>query len=450
MKNSCVKIYRQSHGAALIIAMLVVTAVSSIAFYASRLTIKELVVMNRQEDSLNAYYLAETGIEEGLMLWRYNHDVEISYRCQTSGDCQTPPTKNTDDPVNIDLGYKLKIWHRNDAGSPEQGTIDQDASFEYDISGLNNLAITCTAGCVDTPGNTYLQALEYFVVDRFNNVGDKGMIVPASGGLTRNISTANAQKLRLRAWGSSKNYTLTAGGGRLDSRYTTIESTGVFGNTQRKLQVKIDRQSGKTLGIFDFMLFGGTEINISGTSGPTPPPPPPPTSSYSSVYTNNVAGESGVQACIKLNAVCTEVFDWSGKDYSCDQSMSSAGYGIQCIKTGIGQSIYVNNNAGESGEQTCSRNSSICANVWDATGMNYICSQSLSSAGYAVQCVKGATGTAYNTNNVASETPEQACKRSDSNGACTNAWDWAGVNHSCTNANDAFSSAGYAVQCIKP
>ena len=255
-----------SPGAALIIAMLVVTAVSGIAFYASRLTIKELVSMNRQEDSLSAYYLAETGVEEGLLLWRYNHDVEISDRCPSSGSCQAPPTENTGEPVKIDLGdnksYKLKIWHRNDADIPEESQIGQDESFEYDISGLSSLSLTCLTGCTDSV-NTYEFALEYFVVTNNNSVGDKGMIVPASGGLTRSIVLTNAEKLRLRAWGNAKTYRLTAAGGSLDSRYTTIESTGVFGDIQRKLQVKIDRQSGKTLGIFDFMLFGGGPSGIN-------------------------------------------------------------------------------------------------------------------------------------------------------------------------------------------
>ena len=250
-------------GAALIISLLVISAVTGIVFYSSRLAIKEIIIMSKMENSMNAYYAAEAGVEQALLMWRHNHNVEYSADCQSPSNCAGAPTESTGQPVEVsmdsDRNYKLKIWHRN-VGSLETGTLDKDESVEYDLTEIESLDITCNSDC-DYDANTYKFALEYYVITNNNEVGDKDMLY-FGGPLTKPIDLTNAKTLRIRSWGDTKTYTLSSGEAKLDSRYTTIESTGQFGDTQRKLQVKINRTSGKVFSIFDFVLFGGTEINV--------------------------------------------------------------------------------------------------------------------------------------------------------------------------------------------
>jgi len=85
-----------------------------------------------------------------------------------------------------------------------------------------------------------------------------------------NIDITGAKRVRIKPWGGDlESYTLTYQSNseerkeKLDSRYTIIESTGYFGNTKRKLQVKIDRHSGQLLGLYDFVLYSG-EGSIEG------------------------------------------------------------------------------------------------------------------------------------------------------------------------------------------
>lgn len=265
MKNILQK--SNQKGAALIITLLMITSLSGIVFYTSRLSIREIKLMNGLQESSGAFYAAEAGIEEGLLMWRYNHDAEFSKQCQTKG-CQgvNIPTQSDGDPLSFDIdteaksSYSLKIWHRNDAKTSETVTdFGQDQVAEYDISNVPNLTLKCDTGC----GTDINNSLEYSTISVIDSVAsDKDLLFGSN--LMGNIVTTNAKKLRVKSWGETpKGYTISTTGGdmKLDSRYTIIESTGFYGNTQRKLRVEIDRASGRILPLYDFVLFGETGIN---------------------------------------------------------------------------------------------------------------------------------------------------------------------------------------------
>ena len=259
-----------NHGAALIITMMVITAISGFAFFASRLSIAEIVSMNKLENSMVSFYASEAGIEQGLLMRRYNHEVEFSSTC-TVPDCTTAnqPTVSSGDPYEFTLDtisnvkYNLKIWHRNDAGQPEIGTLLQDQTIEYDTTGLlGSLAITCT-GC-----NGESDSLEYTTYTE-SDIDGKGLIT--SNTTVPSLTTSLDIKLRLRSWGSTpKQYTIVSSNSsdKLDSKATNIDSTGEAGTTNRKMDITIDRISGAALSLSDFVLFGESEIT-SPTSSPT-------------------------------------------------------------------------------------------------------------------------------------------------------------------------------------
>lgn len=62
---------------ALIITVLVITALSVVVTSLVRNTVSEAKQIGRLEDSQQAYYLAESGINQGLLAWRFNKDKEI-------------------------------------------------------------------------------------------------------------------------------------------------------------------------------------------------------------------------------------------------------------------------------------------------------------------------------------------------------------------------------------
>jgi hypothetical protein len=286
MNNQNAKQLNKTKGAALIIAVLVVAAVAGITFYAGRLSIREIVVTSKLEDSIDAYYIAEAGIEQGLLMWRNNHDVEYSQEYMQSSTSHPSVSSGTPIEVLIDPSsststvkkYQLKIYHRKNTSENVTNTLGKDETAEYDLSNFPNdttLSISCTIGC----GSTIDNALEYTVYKN-RDILSKNMLY--NNNVTQNITTdnSNTEKLKIRSWGQSHTYTLSISGGtayNLDDNTLTIESTGIFNNTQRKIRVIIDRNTGKVLNSFDFVLFGGTEIAIASTPSSTSTPTPTPT-----------------------------------------------------------------------------------------------------------------------------------------------------------------------------
>ena len=258
-QNNNKTIISSCKGAALIIALLVITSMSAIGFFISRLNIKDIVMMSRLEDSMISYFAAEAGIEQGVLMWRYNNNVETrSLATESQGDYRE---------FNIDEArkYKLKIWHRVDTS--ETGDLKQDETREYDISGINDLTLSWKKSNDETGDLVFgSDFLEFTVTANDNTIGtsEGSKWLLDTNTLSRNIDTTNAKKIRFHSWGPKmKEYTLSTSDSdfKLDSKFTYIESIGIYGNSQRKLRIKIDRQSGATLPVFDFVIYGNQGIN---------------------------------------------------------------------------------------------------------------------------------------------------------------------------------------------
>ncbi len=137
-------------GSALIITLLIVSIISSISVAVTTLTISEFRKASALQDSISAFYAAESGLEHGLMQYRLWHDVELSdefYRgvhgvAQSDGsikatyDTSIIPTSSQSShpqlfqlsgaadeaphfladtiPSISDLVYSLKMWFRDD------------------------------------------------------------------------------------------------------------------------------------------------------------------------------------------------------------------------------------------------------------------------------------------------------------------------------------------------
>ncbi len=68
---------RTSRGSALIFTLLIIGLVASLAFYIGRSTVREARVVNANENTLGAYYVAEAGLEDGLARIAADHNIEV-------------------------------------------------------------------------------------------------------------------------------------------------------------------------------------------------------------------------------------------------------------------------------------------------------------------------------------------------------------------------------------
>lgn len=272
-------------GAALIIALALITFISSAAFSIGRLMISEIRATTGLEDSMVAYYAAEAGVEQGLLMWRYNHDVETS----------TGATATDGNPVHVDIdeqrSFDLKIYYKGDKvgnfdniDDPNNPTIKKDGSLELrgfeDVSNLTIKYITpCQNPSLFPAGSVCAtntgrpsgidHGVEFKIINSdgtqtdlednlFDPTASRSGWSPAMLGWTLEPGS----KIRVKPWDTDIKYvaetTAITGVPKIDSGISFIESTGYFGSAKRKIQVQVDRVSGTILGTYDFVLFGGS------------------------------------------------------------------------------------------------------------------------------------------------------------------------------------------------
>lgn len=285
-------------GSALIITLLVITVVSAIVFSVGRLAIGDLKMSTQLENSEQAYYAAEGGIETGLLLFRYDTTRTLEttkgatakdgnpLRVNLSTNKIIPPASYTPAaPPSSDIAFDLKEWYRNEAGVEikVESTIDangktipalaKDETVEYNIFNTNgDLRIAWEYKDLTPSITDQLQMrLEYMafnedkeVVARYlfmyndrnkNNILRTLLDVPLNG--------SNAKILRLKSWGANIDHYTISGDldDKLDNQLSTIESTGYYGGAKRKLEITLDRTTGTLLGLHDFVLFGSSNIS---------------------------------------------------------------------------------------------------------------------------------------------------------------------------------------------
>jgi len=69
----------KKRGSAIIIAVLLVSAIGGIAFGFGRALFAELATAAIPENGIGAYYAAESGVEEALLRYRYDKNAEVAY-----------------------------------------------------------------------------------------------------------------------------------------------------------------------------------------------------------------------------------------------------------------------------------------------------------------------------------------------------------------------------------
>lgn len=276
-------------GTALLLTLLTIAVIGTITFGVGKLALSETRIVTRGSGGVVAYYAAEAGIEDGLARWRWNRDVEVDswiYDLKDDKEVRKVENINPQNPT-----YELKIGYKKDK---IEGQLKKDESKEINIEGLSSLTLSYFG--VQNARGTATVSMEVIAYNKSNmtpatvNGDSRGKLLTKT--TQRNITIslsgnlANNYILRIKPWigsnslGTDENgqsgyasgpapaasdpnlglyipYKIDPGPNqKIDSGVTTIESTGYFQNSKRKLVVEIDRQSGTILNVFDFVLFG--------------------------------------------------------------------------------------------------------------------------------------------------------------------------------------------------
>jgi hypothetical protein len=282
-------------GTALLITMLVITVIGVVGFGMGRLMLGEVQMVGSLEDSYGALQAAEAGIEDGLLRWRYDHNVEV--HDLATGNHPTHEPGDVSGPFNVGTtgSYDLKVWFRekivgdmnNDGVLDEVTTINpnyphtalRDQAIEVLMGGSDDqrMLTLCLSNTIKPiPGGNPVEATPAEVSDakvEYIPIGEDGTISSAklveASRLGSCVDYPEAYKVRFKIWISPSDssdmtgyyvqygYTSTDPNVLVDSGITYIESTGTFGTAKRKLRVEVDRNSGRILGFFDFILYAG-------------------------------------------------------------------------------------------------------------------------------------------------------------------------------------------------
>lgn len=282
-------------GSALVFVMIIIAGIVTVTVGAQRLSLVQFNQANLEEDNHFAYYAANSALEDGLLRFRHqrnvetvsgnvhrfdvtdgvnhgevtkgtdiestsnyhaNHqyyDLEIDFKTNQVGDFAftvNPPVLVQDDELQLtgfpnDYGRNFYLRH----------------AFLFEGANCQNRAFVQIQQIVTkSDGSTVFSQTEARsdANNRFDSAAsNSNLLVNPVGGLSSSV--------RMRAYHCSVKYafassdtTSGAGGGpEFDSLTTTMTATGYYGQAKRTLQALVDRESGTIISIYDFNLYSG-------------------------------------------------------------------------------------------------------------------------------------------------------------------------------------------------
>lgn len=129
---------KKKRGSALIIAMLLITAVGGIAFGIARLLFMETSLQSISENGIVAYYAAESGLEEGFLRYRYDKNAEVPFSNWTwnADESQNKVFRTNLSTLAVDTGGSFVGVTKSDSlGSPTEKYYDLRMGY----AGMENI-----------------------------------------------------------------------------------------------------------------------------------------------------------------------------------------------------------------------------------------------------------------------------------------------------------------------
>lgn len=302
-------------GNALLIVLVVIAVISTLGLSVIQFAIFSSRSVIRTEDSINSYLIATSALEDGLLRWKFDRDIEAPV---PGTNCSTVPFENSNffDRINLttrqiekcfntasspppsdQMVYDIKVFHRLAPGKKEcvgnlrsgqvnlssedscipvkLGTaLSQDQAVEYDIKNItDSIDINWKFGPQGPRNKVLLEVVSLGANCSFRDkiCNKKSFRLIASSGnpvscnqMTRVCSATfykdQGDTLRIKPFGAKLDYYIISSNNRsdsLDTRFTEMDVTGYYGGVKRRLRLKLDRLTGQALPLYDFALFSG-------------------------------------------------------------------------------------------------------------------------------------------------------------------------------------------------
>lgn len=171
-----------------------------------------------------------------------NADIDLYFKYDQCFDGSGAPVN---DCVPVNPVIEVKVVH----GGPTAPAVKLIDGILLGSPMTREALSTQNGKCSETPSNS-----------RIFKCGNPGSInLGILEEVVGTIYKPTATTLQIKVFGARLKYGIglkpTATSALIDQGETTIESVGQFGRVKRKLQARIDRNSGTLIGIFDFTLF---------------------------------------------------------------------------------------------------------------------------------------------------------------------------------------------------
>ncbi|QQG50009.1 MAG: hypothetical protein HZB70_00265 [Candidatus Berkelbacteria bacterium] len=285
-------------GSALVFVLIIIAGIMTVTIGAQRLSLIQFNQSAREEDNTFAFYAAKSGVEDGLLRFRHQRNVETAENKTHRFDVTAGISFDeiaANQTIETTLGYKpshqyydLSIDYKTTqigdfnfnnnpsplmqddelqlTGFPNDTVYSNDYFLRYAFQfvGEGNCysrgAFVEIQQVVTTTTGQTTYSLRRAVAEPNNRVDSLGTNLPIATG--SNLSSY----IRIRPYHCNVNYAFvtatspnsTGGGPKFDGLITNITATGYYGDTKRTLQAKVDRKSGTLIGIYDFNLYSGT------------------------------------------------------------------------------------------------------------------------------------------------------------------------------------------------
>lgn len=278
-------------GSALLMSLFIMATVGVVSFGSTRLYITELRSTSNLTNTPQAFYAAESALENGLLAYKVNPQVQWYKNCipDSSGD-NTPGSCHSSDPPDfvelpkLDNGEKsfISMTYWGDLLSDK--TVlrkDNSATISVDLSSDKTLSIYWAhLGDKDSDGNPLQSCgnsndpnkgvrVAYISSDKLDVNRSRGDIFhpysytsPDPQKITLTSASAGVDTVVIRPIGCDiKSYTMSdVNNNAMDSGVTTIDGLGKYNDISRQLEAKVDRSTGQLNGIFNYTLYGKDSI----------------------------------------------------------------------------------------------------------------------------------------------------------------------------------------------
>jgi len=263
-------------GSALLIVMIVIAGVVSATVGVQRIALLELSTSTKEEDNVFAEAAARSGIDDGLLRYRYEKNVSTGDNINrvdlntgvtniTLSKTNPPAVENKNHQFyDLYITYQVSSITNMDIAKDDYIELSgfQDSATPYQLKSTFN-CVSGATGIVNVQKITRIKndgADFSQIEENVDLVGStpKDHFMPIAN--VADLSTS----IRIRPYSCpiKASFSLVDGGGlaftgvKFDGMTTYIVSTGYYGDAKKSYVAEIDRKKGTLLGVYDFTLYG--------------------------------------------------------------------------------------------------------------------------------------------------------------------------------------------------